>query len=74
MYSIELTFCLIVYLIYCIFLLHLQRGVVQNTKEVPQELVGVVDRETFDKARAYAIDKGNFGLIESIYSQISSTV
>ena len=46
----------------------------KTTKEVPRELVGVVDRETFDKARSYAIDKANFGLVESIYSQLFSTV
>lgn len=51
-----------------------KRGVVQSTKLVPPELQGVVDRETFDKARAYAIDKSNFSLVESIYSQMLSTV
>ena len=45
-----------------------------NNKLVPTELKGVVDRETFDKARAYALDKGKFSLIESVYSQVLSTV
>ncbi|KAA0189467.1 hypothetical protein HAZT_HAZT007932 [Hyalella azteca] len=49
------------------------RCVVEKNKLVPAELRGVIDRETFDKARAYAIDKGKFGLAESIYSQILGT-
>lgn len=55
------------------YLAYRQRIVVQNTKFVPPELRNVVDRETFDKARAYAIDKGSFSLVESIYSQMLST-
>uniref|UniRef100_A0A2P2I4T7 CAAX prenyl protease n=1 Tax=Hirondellea gigas TaxID=1518452 RepID=A0A2P2I4T7_9CRUS len=55
------------------YLSYRQRSVVESTKLVPAELRGVVDRETFDKARAYAIDKASFGLVESIYSQMLST-
>lgn len=45
----------------------------QNTK-VPSALEGVLDEETFEKARLYQIDKSNFGFWSGLYSQVESTV
>jgi len=55
------------------YLAYRQRKVVRETTEVPQELEDVLDKETFDKARDYSIDKSNFSLIESCFSQVLST-
>lgn len=41
---------------------------------VPDVLDGVLDKETFEKARVYQIDKSNFGFWSNLYSQLESTV
>lgn len=46
----------------------------KTTTKVPKELDGLIDDETFNKAKAYSIDKARFGFISSIFSQIQSTV
>ena len=42
--------------------------------DVPAELEGILDKETFTKARLYALDKANFGAIQGWFSQVLSTV
>ncbi|KAI8752907.1 CAAX prenyl protease 1 [Biomphalaria glabrata] len=51
-----------------------QRHVAKTSNKVPQALQGVMDQETFDKARAYHLDKSSFGLVHSVFSQIESTL
>ncbi|RUS81798.1 hypothetical protein EGW08_010435 [Elysia chlorotica] len=51
-----------------------QRNVAQSSKEVPPALKDVIDKETFDKARSYHLDKSTYGLIHSVYSQIEATL
>ncbi|XP_059140651.1 CAAX prenyl protease 1 homolog [Physella acuta] len=51
-----------------------QRHVALTSKTVPDKLVGVMEQETFEKARAYHLDKSTFGLIHSVYGQIESTL
>ncbi|BFZ09759.1 hypothetical protein BsWGS_12798 [Bradybaena similaris] len=51
-----------------------QRTVARGNSKVPPELKGVMDQETFDKARSYHLDKSTFGLWHSLYSQIESTL
>ncbi|KAH9519400.1 CAAX prenyl protease 1 [Bulinus truncatus] len=51
-----------------------QRHVAKSSTKVPPALVSVMEQETFDKARAYHLDKSSFGLVHSIYSQIESTI
>eukprot|EP01135_Chromosphaera_perkinsii_P001083 Nk52_evm33s158 gene=Nk52_evmTU33s158 len=38
-------------------------------KEIPKEIQGLVDRETFDKSRSYGRDKCLFSLFRSVFSQ-----
>ncbi|CAL1531659.1 unnamed protein product [Lymnaea stagnalis] len=51
-----------------------QRHVAKTSIKVPDALVGVMDQETFQKARSYHLDKSTFGMVQGFYSQIESTV
>ena len=42
--------------------------------EVPDVLEGVLDKETFEKARLYQLDKSDFGFWYGLFSQVESTV
>ncbi len=51
-----------------------QRRIYASTLRVPAELSSIMDGETFEKARLYALDKSNFGAVESIFSQVSYSI
>ncbi len=51
-----------------------QRKIYRTRKEVPAELKGITDAETFEKSRLYALDKSSFGAVESAFSQCLSTL
>jgi len=50
-----------------------QRNIYKTKTEVPAELESILDKETFTKARLYALDKADFGGIQGWFSQILST-
>lgn len=51
-----------------------QRKIYRTRLTVPIELDGILDQETYDKARLYSLDKSFFGGIERTFNQILSTV
>lgn len=51
-----------------------QRSLAQRSEKAPEALKYVMDQETYDKARSYHLDKSNFGLIQSFFSQVESTL
>ncbi|KAL8582512.1 hypothetical protein ACOMHN_065491 [Nucella lapillus] len=51
-----------------------QRKMYQKYTEVPDALEGVLDKETFEKARLYQLDKSNFGFWYGLFSQVESTL
>ena len=51
-----------------------QRHIYETRKTVPSELTDIVDFETFEKARVYALDKSYFGAIQGIFSQLLGSV
>jgi len=51
-----------------------QKKIYKTKTDVPAELEGILDKETFTKARLYALDKANFGAIQGWFSQVLSTV
>ena len=51
-----------------------QRKLYTKTGEVPAELDGVLDSETFEAARVYQLDKSRFAMWSDIYSQLEMTV
>uniref|UniRef100_T1JP94 CAAX prenyl protease n=1 Tax=Strigamia maritima TaxID=126957 RepID=T1JP94_STRMM len=56
------------------YLAYRQFKVYKNTKTIPNELVGILDEETFTKARLYQIDKSTFSFWMSFYAQIEATL
>jgi len=50
-----------------------QKRIYQTNTEVPEELSSFLDKETFTKARLYALDKAKFGAIQGWFSQFLST-
>ncbi|XP_071441907.1 CAAX prenyl protease 1 homolog [Hetaerina americana] len=55
------------------YLLRRQHSVYRETKEVPQELKGILDEETFRKARLYSLDKSTFNLYKELVQILIST-
>ena len=53
---------------------HRQRKIYKKHVEVPEEAKGLLDEDTFTKARLYALDKSNFGAFQGIFSQVVSTI
>ncbi len=53
---------------------YFQRKLYRTVKKVPIELQGVLDEQTFEKARLYQLDKSTFGFWSGLYSQIEMTV
>jgi len=51
-----------------------QRRIYRKHTTPPPELQGIVDDETFEKARVYALDKSSFGAVQGVFSQVLSTV
>jgi len=55
------------------YLSHRQRRLYRSTTSVPVELKDTIDDETFQKARAYSIDKSVFGFWNGLYGQSEGT-
>lgn len=51
-----------------------QHNVYKSTKNVPKELKDSINQETFEKSRAYALDKSSFSIVKEVYSVIIGTV
>merc|ERR1719458_2366430 len=50
-----------------------QRAVYREHTSAPPELEGILDQDTFTKARLYALDKSRFGSVQGLFSQVLST-
>lgn len=46
----------------------------KTTDKIPERLTGVLDVETFNKAKSYGIDKNSFSIAEEWFHMIISTV
>jgi STE24 endopeptidase len=56
------------------YLSYRQRRLYKNTTSVPPELADTIDDTTFQKARAYSIDKSHFGFWSGLWSQVEGTM
>jgi len=76
--NIDILKCVIVFswVVYAweTYLSHRQRSLYKSTTSVPGELKDTIDDETFQKARAYSIDKSVFGFWSGLYSQLEGTL
>jgi len=46
----------------------------QRLIDLPKSVEGLMTKDIYDKARAYALDRNSFGIIQDIYSKIFNTV
>lgn len=46
----------------------------KNTTKIPPELKNVMNKETFEKARLYTLDKSKFGFVKDTFSIVITTV
>lgn len=51
-----------------------QHKIYKTCKTVPDVLDGILDKETFEKARLYNLDKSSFGFYNGIFSQFETTI
>lgn len=51
-------------LLYC----YLQHKIYRKHTKIPNELIGILSQDTFDKARLYAIDKSKFSMVNDALS------
>jgi len=63
-----------VFWIWGTYLDYRQYRVYVRTKKLPSELEDKIDVDTFEKSRAYSIDKVRFGFLSGIIGQIQSTL
>lgn len=52
----------------------LQRALLQRLVDLPKSIEGLMTKDVYDKARAYALHKNSFGIIQDLYSKIYNTV
>jgi len=46
----------------------------QQLVDLPKSVEGLMTKDVYGKARAYALDRNSFGIIQDIYSKIFNTV
>lgn len=51
-----------------------QHKIYKSVKEIPQELSSVIDSDTFEKSRVYAVDKSSYGFWNGLYGQVELTL
>ncbi|RLU17094.1 hypothetical protein DMN91_011163 [Ooceraea biroi] len=51
-----------------------QRRLMQRLVDLPKSVEGLMTKDVYDKARAYALDKNSFGTVQEIYSKIINTL
>ncbi|XP_040055028.1 CAAX prenyl protease 1 homolog [Gasterosteus aculeatus] len=56
------------------YLSYRQRRTYRSTTQVPQELLRIMDSETFEKSRLYQLDKSNFSFWSGLYSETEGTL
>lgn len=46
----------------------------QRLVDLPKSLEGLISKDTYDKARAYELDRNTFSNVQDMYSKIYNTV
>lgn len=52
----------------------LQRTLLKRLVDLPKSIEGLMTKDTYDKARAYALHRNTFGTVQDVYSKIYNTV
>lgn len=74
MYNLEVYISDIVKVILFYIFQMLQRGLMQRLIDLPKSVEGLMAKDVYEKARAYALDRNSFGIVQDIYSKIFNTV
>ncbi|EFN86023.1 CAAX prenyl protease 1 homolog [Harpegnathos saltator] len=56
------------------YLLWRQRTLIQQSVDFPKSVEGIITKDTYDKARAYALDKMNFNIVANLHSDIINVI
>ncbi|EDO31610.1 predicted protein [Nematostella vectensis] len=56
------------------YLSYRQHKLFKETEDIPVELKDVLEKDTFEKARKYQLDRSTYGFYHGIYSQIETSV
>ncbi|XP_014486841.1 PREDICTED: CAAX prenyl protease 1 homolog [Dinoponera quadriceps] len=51
-----------------------QRKLLQRLVDFPKSVEGIMTKDTYDKARAYALDKNSFGIVANIHSDVINVI
>ncbi|KYN37827.1 CAAX prenyl protease 1 like protein [Trachymyrmex septentrionalis] len=51
-----------------------QRALLQRLVDLPKSIEGLMSKDTYDKARAYALHRNTFGTVQDVYSKIYNTL
>ncbi|XP_072744658.1 CAAX prenyl protease 1 homolog [Anoplolepis gracilipes] len=51
-----------------------QRRLMQQLVDLPKSVEGLMAKDVYEKARAYALDRNSFGIVQDIYSKIFNTI
>lgn len=46
----------------------------QRLVDLPNSVEGLMSKDVYDKARAYALDRNSFAIVQNVYSKIFNTV
>lgn len=52
----------------------LQRALLQRLVDLPKSVEGLMSKDIYDKARAYALHKNTFLTVQDVYAKIYNTV
>lgn len=52
----------------------LQRALLKRLVDLPKQIEGLMTKDIYDKARAYALHRNTFGNVQDLYSKIYNTV
>lgn len=52
----------------------LQRALMQRLVDLPKSIEGLMTKDVYDKARAYALHRNSFSIVRDVYSKIYNSV
>ena len=56
-----------------LYLILRQRSTVKKTRNPPEDVQKLMDKETYTKSRLYSLEKINFGVLKDVYDQLELT-
>lgn len=74
-HMLETILCMIWMLSFWYYYLNFrQRTLLRHLVDLPKSVEGLMTKEIYDKARAYALHKNSFGTVQDVYSKVYNTI